>query len=372
MSILPSVSHHPYTSCSTGSTTEGSKGSIVDISKQSAASRATRREGSSQSKRRETKRLFTPASTSESEKRTVSEERFSTSTTRSANVAGGSEDTDFKVVNREQNPLNQDNRQAKPLESPRATRGATTTVFQLIMHLILAGKRRRGDEPNRATKRLRRQSLSGAPTEQVNSIKRWLEESCPSPTPSIAETIQLLEAADNMPPKHNVALLSPDNSFERTTTSSRKSERTAASVRDTDYRQSLRHRNVYINREEPFPELVRRAKSLISRQRTSLEMDDEAIQQLIKISRQVEDEGEEVIVWQLASRLIPAMKMVPDRRLASNVDQPWANSVPVPLKPSILTKPLPLPKPIPDLAFGYSQNAFTENQLRTIELLIDD
>ena len=49
-----------------------------------------------------------------------------------------------------------------------------------------------------------------------------------------------------------------------------------------------------------------------------------------------------------------------------------SNYVPVPLDPSILTNPLPLPKPRPDLAFGYSETAFTRNQLGTIDLLIDD
>ncbi|KAK5202613.1 hypothetical protein LTR41_011645 [Exophiala xenobiotica] len=40
--------------------------------------------------------------------------------------------------------------------------------------------------------------------------------------------------------------------------------------------------------------------------------------------------------------------------------------------PSILTSPLPLPKPKPDLAFGYSEAAFTDDQLGTIDLLVDD
>ncbi|KAK5332398.1 hypothetical protein LTR98_011470, partial [Exophiala xenobiotica] len=59
-------------------------------------------------------------------------------------------------------------------------------------------------------------------------------------------------------------------------------------------------------------------------------------------------------------------------RLTRNANQLWYNSVPVPLKPSILTSPLPLPKPKPDLAFGYSEAAFTDDQLGTIDLLVDD
>jgi len=149
-------------------------------------------------------------------------------------------------------------------------------------------------------------------------------------------------------------LPSPDNSFEGTISTSRKSEKSAASVTDTDYRQSLRYRNIYVNREDPPPELMRRAERIISRSRTSPEMDDEVAHQLIRTSRRVEEEGEEVIVQQLAPDIIPAMKMLPDKRLASNADQLWCNSVPIPLKPSILTNPLPLSKPKLDLAFGYS------------------
>ncbi|KAK5214939.1 hypothetical protein LTR72_011966, partial [Exophiala xenobiotica] len=134
-----------------------------------------------------------------------------------------------------------------------------------------------------------------------------------------------------MPPKPPAALPSPDNSFEGTISTSRKSEKSAASVHDTDYRQSLRYRNIYVNREDPPPELMRRAKRIISRSRTSPEMDDKAAQQLIRTSRRVEEEGEEVIVQQLAPDIIPAMKMLPDKRLASNANQLWYNSVPVPL-----------------------------------------
>ena len=101
-------------------------------------------------------------------------------------------------------------------------------------------------------------------------------------------------------------------------------------------------------------------------------MDDATVQNLKERSRRIRNEAEDVIVKQLAPHLIPAMDEVPDRRLKMNSDQPWTNSVPVPVKPSILTNPLPLPKPRPDLVFGYSQAAFTENQLGTIELLVDD
>jgi hypothetical protein len=66
------------------------------------------------------------------------------------------------------------------------------------------------------------------------------------------------------------------------------------------------------------------------------------------------------------------MNEVPDSRLASSLNELWCSSVPVPLDLSILASPLPLPKPRPDLAFRYSETAFTRNQLGVIDLLVDN
>ena len=136
----------------------------------------------------------------------------------------------------------------------------------------------------------------------------------------------------------------------------------AASVTDTDCRNSLRYCNIYIERENPPVELMRRAKRIISRSRASPEMDEATVQELRDTSRRLQNEAEEEIVQQFAPHIISAMNRVPDQRLARNADQVWSNSVPVPLKPSILTKPLPLPRPKPDLTFGYSEATFTENR----------
>lgn len=100
-------------------------------------------------------------------------------------------------------------------------------------------------------------------------------------------------------------------------------------------------------------------------------MDDATVRKLRDKSRRLENEGEQDIVQKLALHIIPAMAEVPDSRLARSAGQPWFNYVPIPLEPSILIKPLPLPMPKPDLAFGYSEAAFTRNQLGTIDLLVD-
>ena len=208
--------------------------------------------------------------------------------------------------------------------------------------------------------------------DQESYIERWLNDSCPSPRLSVVGEAQLAEASEAMPRRPSAVLPSPKDSFDKSTSASRKSDRSSASVNDPAYRTSLQHRNIYIHRDDPPHELMRRAKRILSRSRTSPEIDDATVQSLIATTRRVENDSEEVIIQQLAPGLIPAMKKLSDPKLASNADQPWSNSVPVPLKPSILTDPLPLPKPKPDLAFGYSQTSFTENQLGTIELLVDD
>jgi hypothetical protein len=143
-------------------------------------------------------------------------------------------------------------------------------------------------------------------------------------------------------------------------------------VHDTDYRYLLRYRNIYIERDDPPAELMQHAKRLISRQRESPEIDDATAQDLRDTARKLQNEGEDNIIQQLGPYIIPAMNRVPDQKLARNANQPWFNHIPVPLNPNVLTNPLPLPKPKPDLAFGYSEVAFTENQLMTIDLLIDD
>jgi hypothetical protein len=50
----------------------------------------------------------------------------------------------------------------------------------------------------------------------------------------------------------------------------------------------------------------------------------------------------------------------------------WSRSVPIPLSSDMFIGKHCLPKPKPDYAFGYSELAFTVNQLRTIGLLVDD
>ena len=250
------------------------------------------------------------------------------------------------------------------------------------MLLIRAVKRRRstenGDISNRGAKRpqrhdIRKQARLRSGRRKDKFIKSWLSTSRWSRRSSVDNKTLFGEVSDDMPRRAADVLPSPSDSFSfNSNISSSRTEKSTASVHDTDYRNSLRYRNIYINHDDPSVELVRRATRIISRPRASPEMDDPTVQELRNTARRLENEAEDVIVQQLAPGIIPAMKKVPDSRLASTADQPWFNSVPVSLNPNVLTNPLPLPRPKPDLAFGYSEAAFTEKQLMTIDLLIDD
>ena len=278
-----------------------------------------------------------------------------------------------------------DEEQSKPsLANPEAKESGQSPLILLVMMLLIqAAKRRRstknGDISNRDAKRLQRHDIR----DQVGLrpgrgkdkfIKSWLSTSRWSRRSSADNKTLFGEVSDDMPRKVGDVLPSPSDSFSFNSniSSSRKTEKSTASVHDTDYRNSLRYRNIYINHNDPSVELVRRATRIISRSRASPEMDDPTVQELRNTARRLENEAEDVIVQQLAPGIVPAMKRVPDSRLASNADQPWFNSVPVSLNPNVLINALPLPGPKPDLAFGYSEMAFTEKQLMTIDLLIDD
>lgn len=130
------------------------------------------------------------------------------------------------------------------------------------------------------------------------------------------------EVSDNMPRKCTEVFPSPRDSGALTATisSSRKLERSTASVHDTDYRNSLRYRNIYIERHDPPVELVRRATRIISRPRASPEIDDATIQKLRGKSRGLQNEAEKEIVQQLGPHIIPAIDDLPDQRLARNAD----------------------------------------------------
>ncbi|RMD40392.1 hypothetical protein DV735_g4737, partial [Chaetothyriales sp. CBS 134920] len=198
--------------------------------------------------------------------------------------------------------------------------------------LVRSPKRRHcvnGDESNHDAKRLRHSPVlcteSRTAPDKENFIENWLDDSCWSRRAS-TENETPPEVPADMSRKPGPVLPPPRNSFEESSIStSRRSEKTAASVHDTDYHQSLRYRNIFIERENPPPELMRKAQRIVSRSRTSPEMDDATIQRLKDKSRRLRNEAEDVIIKQLAPHIIPAMDEIPDQRLEMNADQPWDN-----------------------------------------------
>lgn len=150
-----------------------------------------------------------------------------------------------------------------------------------------------------------------------------------------------------------------------------RSQKTSASVRDADFDNSLSYRNIYIERQNPPTELVQRAKEIILRPRMSPEIDDATAQMFRNKARMLRTEGEQDVIQGLAPIVVPALNENPDPKLAHNSNQVWCNAVPIQLDPDVLADPLPLPRPKPDLAFGYSKTAFDRKQLMAIDLLMD-
>ncbi|KAI9678156.1 MAG: hypothetical protein M1817_006101 [Caeruleum heppii] len=208
--------------------------------------------------------------------------------------------------------------------------------------------------------------------EKANFIESWLSTSSWSRQDLIANESLPQTPSKGMPPDTGEVLPSPDTrSSIALASSSRRSEKTAVSVHDANFRDSLRYRKIYINREDPPVELMRRAKRITTRPRTSPDIDDATARKLRDTARRLESEGEQVIVQELVPHLFPVSDNGIDRRLARNANQVWRDAVPVPLDPNMLANPLALPRPKPDIAFGYSEAAFDPKQLMTIDLLID-
>lgn len=182
----------------------------------------------------------------------------------------------------------------------------------------------------------------------------------------------LQESSDNMLRQPSDVYSPPDETFRGSGFTSRRSVKTTASENDKDDRHSLGHRNIYIQRQDPPLELMRRVERIISQSRASPEMDDFVAKELRDTIRRSAEADEDRIIRELAPHIVPAINEIPSQRLEQKSDQLWSDCVSVPLDPVVLKIPLPLPKSKPDLAFGYSEAAFNRKQLSTIDLLIDD
>ena len=195
-------------------------------------------------------------------------------------------------------------------------------------------------------------------------VESWLEQvsSCTSLS---SEGTPLFQG---MPQRQEGILPSPSGSS-RGSSASRKS---TASVHDRNYRTSLKYRNIHINREKPSAELLQRTCRIISRPRSSPELDDATALAIGDEALDLEDKAEATFVQKVVPKIMPYMEKVPDTRLEVTSGQTWVNATPVPLAPTILANPLPLPKPQPDLCYGYAETPFSVDQQDTISILAED
>ena len=157
-------------------------------------------------------------------------------------------------------------------------------------------------------------------------------------------------------------------SFSRAATAS--SQKSTASVQDSDYREKLEDYNNYVPGRIPPPGLKQQAEKMVFRRRETPELEDAVINQLRETMKDLQNKGEEEVKNRLGAHIIPGYSTPSDKRLDVVQGQPWSKAVPIPFKSSLLDPPLPLPKPKPDTTFGFSKTAFTESQLGTIKSLV--
>ena len=133
----------------------------------------------------------------------------------------------------------------------------------------------------------------------------------------------------------------PPSPCETATTSFGRSVKTIASVRDPDYRESLRLRHIYIEKNVSPPEKISRAKETILRSRDSPDLGDDAFENIRETIRKFQDKGEEDVKNQIAPIIIPGLYTAPNVKPLRSLHQLWSSSVPIPFDPLILQRHSP-------------------------------
>lgn len=198
----------------------------------------------------------------------------------------------------------------------------------------------------------------------MKQIQGWINGSIQSP-PSAAAT-ELLHPDECLSLGENYSISDP-------IASTRSSVMVAVDVNDSDYRESLSHRNIYIECTKPPAELMLRATEVIERPREPFKMDNAASQDLIWSICKLQSANEDVTKEELAPKIIPARSRGLDERLERCSNQLWDRAVAVPRLPEYLDASfLLLPRPKPDLIFRYHKQAFTRRQILSILELVDD
>lgn len=204
-------------------------------------------------------------------------------------------------------------------------------------------------------------------------VENWVDESCPPRNTYTDDYKQISEVVANMSRNPRTTFHLPRYSFEASSTM--QSVRSTASVHDLGYKKLLSHRKIFIKCEKPPHKLIQRTQQIITQARSSSQLDDEIVQKLQEESMRLWDKCEATIISELAPHLVPAKGWLANARLVKTDGKLWSDAVPVPTDqsshPALQVTLLPLPKPKPDLTFGYSDVAFSEEQRQTMSLLID-
>ncbi len=141
-------------------------------------------------------------------------------------------------------------------------------------------------------------------------------------------------------------------------------------VRDPKFRYFLRKRNIHINTTDASPELVKRAKEIITNEEFFPEMDDALAKKLEGTAWKLETETKMALISELITPLIPALGIVPYESLARSQNKTRSCAIDVPFDPEVAAIYPPLPKSKPDTIFGYSETAFNVDQLMASDYLI--
>lgn len=280
---------------------------------------------------------------------------------------------------------------AKPVTAPSVPKIITCHPFCSLLDMCTGTERHNKglQEPSR-----KRQRVSVDPEEadsclypfappkpslaNFTAVKRprldgvYLSKNCPPISRDEHYKAWLMNAGWTRRSKNNMSQLpSPDatmRSFSRAATAS--SQKSSASVQDSDYREKLEDYNIYVPGITPPPGLKQQAEEMVFRRRETPELEDADIDQLRETMKDLQNKGEEEVKNRLGAHIIPGYSTPFDKRLEVVQGQLWSKAVFVPFKSSLLDPPLPLPKPKPDTTFAYSKIAFTESQLGTIKSLV--
>lgn len=189
----------------------------------------------------------------------------------------------------------------------------------------------------------------------------------------MAEREELLETpSENMPPSARVLALQDESRHTTAVTSSNNSKcDKGVGVANPNFRTALGELKIYIGKEDPTAQLLKQAKKIMSEPHRHTEMDDATVLLLKTNLKRVAAQGEDALIGVLGSGLFPAMVFIPDQKLEARRNETWDNTIAIafPPRPVSSTILLPLPKPKPDLVFGYSNAAFDDGELAVIGLL---